>query len=175
MSEKLPNQVAIPIHTTVPDQLRPESLQRAIQTDENLSGFQIRRLTKQVFRMKFEQRREQFRASLEVDKYRLDALVSLTKNKIDVEKDTVALGIRQDYLNTLADLGMRVELSQLDFLTEFGTRLKSFRQSLEKKDIEPDEKERILRMSRDSFDRIYRRLMELTERMVPPASANQSA
>jgi heme oxygenase len=167
MPEKSPNQLAI--------QLRSESLQRAVQTDDTLTAFQKGKLTRQAFRMKFEERQQQFRASLEVSKYQLDAQVNLIKSKIDIEKDSVALGIRQDYLNTLADVGMRVELSQLDFLTEFGTRLKSFRRGLEKKDIEPDEKERIMQMSRDAFDRIYRRLMELMDRMLPLNREGQPA
>src|SRR5947208_2604328 len=118
MPDKSSNQVAISTAKTVPDQLRPDVLQKAVQTD-NLNSFQKRQLIKQLFRTTFEQRREQFQASLEVDKYRLAAQVSLVKNKIDVEKDTIALTIREDFLKTLADAGMRVELSQLEFLTEF--------------------------------------------------------
>jgi len=165
MPETSPNAVAISAATTVPDQLRPDSLSRVVQGDLNLTAFQKRQLIKQLFRMKFNQRQEQFRASLDVDKYRLDAQVALVKNKIDVEKDTIALKIREEFLKTLADLGMRVELSQLDFLSEFGTKLKSFRRRLETHDIDPEEKERILQMSHNAFDRVYNRLMELVSRM----------
>lgn len=165
MPEKSSNQLAV--------QLRSETLQRAVQGDVTLTAFQKGKLSRQAFRVKFEERQQQFRAALELSKYQLDAHVSLVKSKIDIEKESIAFGIRQDYLATLADIGMEVELSQLDFLTEFGARLKNFRQGLEKKNIEPEEKERIMQMSRDAFDRIYRRLMDLMDRTLALNSAVQ--
>jgi hypothetical protein len=173
MSEKSPNQVTISASKTVPDQLRPDVLQKIVQAD-NLNPFQKRQLIKQLFRTTFEQRQQQFQASLEVDKYRIAAQVSLVKNKIDVEKDTIALGIREEFLKTLADLGMRVETSQLEFVTEFGVRLKTFRRRLDAQDIDADEKDRILQMSRNAFNRVYERLMELTERIESNTSSDRA-
>lgn len=170
MPDNSPNQVAITSNKTVPDQLRAEILQKNVQGETGLNAFQRRQLNKQAFQNKFEGLREQFRASLEVDRYRLTAQVELVKTKIDVEKDSIALTIRETYLNALATIGMRVEMAQLEFITEFGVKLKSFRERLKLQDVDADEKDRIMRMSVDSFDRVYRRLMDLTDRLGPAAS-----
>lgn len=170
MPENSPNQVAITTNKTVPDQLRPEILQRNIQAQTSLNAFQKRQLTKQLFQATAERMREEFSASLEVDRYRLIAQVELVKNKIDVEKDTIALNIREAYLNTLATVGMRVEMAQLEFITEFGASLKAFRERLKLQNVDDGEKQRIMQMSIDSFDRVYRRLIDLTDRLKPAAA-----
>jgi hypothetical protein len=173
MSDKSPNQVTISANRTVPDQLRPEALQKVVEAD-NLNAFQKRQLIKQLFRTTFEMRQQEFLAALEVGKYRVAAQVSLVKNKIDVEKDTIAFGIREEFLEILAELGMRVETRQLEFMTEFGVKLKSFRRRLEAQDIDDDEKDRILKMSRNAFDRVYDRLMQLTDRIQLDASSGRA-
>jgi hypothetical protein len=170
MPDNTPNQVAIPPSKAIPDQLRAEFLQKNVQMEANLTTWQKRQLTKHLFQATFARLREQFRSSLEADHYRLEAQLALVKNKIDVEKDTIALKIREEYLNTLATIGMRVEMGQLEFMAEFGVNVESFRERLKAKNLGSRERERILQMTDNSFDRVYDRLMSLTDRLAPVAS-----
>src|SRR5579862_2638934 len=53
MPDNTPNQVAITPTKTIPDQLRPEMLQRNVQSESNLTPWQKRQLTKQLFQNTF--------------------------------------------------------------------------------------------------------------------------
>lgn len=170
MPDNTPNQVALAPGKTIPDQLRAEFLQKNVQMEANVTAWQKRQLTKQLFQATFARLREQFRSSLEADHYRLEAQLALVKNKIDVEKDTIALKIREEYLNTLATVGMRVEMGQLEFMAEFGASVESFRERLKAKNLGSRERESILHMTDNSFDRVYDRLTSLTDRLAPVAS-----
>jgi hypothetical protein len=121
--------------------------------------------------VRFEQRKEQFRVALAVDKYRLNKLTLIAERNIAAETDAIILEIRKEYISLMADVRQDVELRQLEFLTEFGTKLNGFRQRLGKKDLDPKEKECILQLSYDAFTRVCDRLGELTDDMLQSAAA----
>jgi hypothetical protein len=167
MPDHSPNQVAMQPSKTIPDQLRAEFLQKSVQSETNLTAYQKRQLSKQLFQATFARLREQFRASLEADQYRLEAQVALVKTKIDVEKDTIALKIREEFIDTLSTVGMRVEMAQMEFVADFGVNVESFRERLKTKNLGTREREKTLQMVDNSFDRVYNRLMSLTDRLAP--------
>lgn len=151
---------------SIPDSIRFDSIQKVVQNDENLSALHRRKLVKQTFRMIFDQRQELIRVALEVEKRKLKDLQLIAERRITVETESISLQIREEYIRTMRSLGLRVELAQLEFLTDFADALKSFRQRLLKRHLDPSEKKYILKISKDAFFRVAEKLGDLTNRMI---------
>jgi len=158
---------------TVPEPIRFDSIQRVVQSEENLSASIKRRLLRQTYRMIFEQRQELFRVALQVDKRRLADLELIANRRLTTETESLTLQIREEFIKTMRCLGLKVEMAQLEFLTEFAERLRSFRQRLAKKDLDAGEKRLIFKLSKEAFLRVADRLGELTSQLIE--SANQEA
>jgi hypothetical protein len=125
--------------------------------------------------MRFEQRAKEFRNQLEIEQDRLSALTDITKRRLDIEKEPLALMIREDYLKTLADLGLQVESNRLAFIADFGERLITFRHRLTEENLDPEMRERIVQMADDAFDRVRDRLVELATDMFQPTTSGPGA
>ncbi|MCI0558232.1 MAG: hypothetical protein MN733_07030 [Nitrososphaera sp.] len=155
-----------PAKTDLATPVRFDSIQRIVQNDDNVTPGQRRKLLKQQFRLIFELRQEQYKAALDIERERLGAQKQLATREMINQIELITLGIRQEYLKTIDDLGYRVDMEQLEFLTKFADDLKKFRQGLEKKDLDPEEKEKILNLSKKAFNRIADSLTELTENIL---------
>jgi len=155
---------------TLPDPIRFDSIQRVVQNEENLSAIVKRKLLKQTYRMIFEQRQEQFRVALEVDRRRLSDLRLIAERRMTAETESITLQIREEFIRTMRSLGLKVELAQLEFLADFAERLRSFRQKLAKRDLDASERQMIYKLSKEAFLRVAERLGELTAEIIESAN-----
>lgn len=154
--------------TNLPAPVRLEDIQKSLQGSEELTPMQRRRLLKQFFKMKLQLRQKQFDTALELEQERLDRIKSVTKKQMIAQEEEITLHIKEEAVATMASLGVRATMAQMEFLADFGERLKAFRQKLAKRNIDSHEKKLILKLTKDEFERFYDKLAEITDGLVKP-------
>lgn len=175
MPKKTTKQELIISTGAVPQDIRMDSIKTVVQNDEQISNFYRRKLLKQQFQAVYVQRQEQIRMALEADKKKLAALSRVAERQINKEEETLTLQIRREYIQTMADLGHKVEKAQLEFLTDFAEDLEGFRRRLAKRDLNPTEKKMILDLSKKAFQRVYDKLGDLTADIIEAANSKEIA
>jgi hypothetical protein len=116
--------------------------------DCGLTFFQRRQLVKQLVCARFERLKDQFQTSIEIERSGLDLQAAIAKANVEIQRDTVALRIREDYLKVLADAGMRVDLTEIERMGEFGKKLEDFHERVAARRLAAaEEKKRLFAVS----------------------------
>ena len=126
-------------------------------------------LAKQQTRALIEQRKQQIAGTLQVQKMKIEADVSMAARAIALYRDQFEFEIRGGYVKMLGVLGGQVESAQLDFLADFGEELSHFEKKLEGREIKPEFKQRIVAATNKAFDRLFDKLEALTDEVIMKA------
>lgn len=79
--------------------------------------------------------------------------------------------IRADYITIMRDCRLRVEMSQLEFMTEAGERIAKFMDQLSAKAMPPAFAERIKASAENTFHKLFDDLEQLTQQLANQAKA----
>lgn len=156
----------------IPDEFRLKSILETIQRDKNIPSAQRRKLIKQQYELLITSVQEQFKVALAIEKDRLGGQEMIAHRQLVVDVEIMTFQIRNLFLDAVATLGENVEMKQLDCLAEFAKKLKVFRNKLSTLDIDENEKSTIEELSKNAFNRVKDKLIQLTadiiDRAVPP-------
>lgn len=175
MSGKQPKTALAKATPAIPETFQVRKVLMDVQNDQNMPAIYRRRLLKQAFNVLFQQRQDEFNTALRISKDRLDRAENLARKQMAAQEETMTLSIREEFIQTMASIGLRVTMAQLEFLAEFGERIKDFRQKLAKKNIDAPEKKMILNLTKKEFERVYDKLAELTEGIMNAAGKDKIA
>jgi hypothetical protein len=136
----------------------------------DLKPFDKMRLVSLELRAMRQQRKEQIEGVLEIERAKIQTHVSVAKKVLIAHENTLVLKIRERFMQTANELGERVEMKQMEFLSDFAEKITKFQRELEGRDIADKFKQVILQQSDRAFERTLDKLCELAEELVTDAT-----